>query len=769
MLHVREYRVIDGSASEHAHPPVGVLPMSETLPDVLLLMAPAVALGSLLFAFPAQAIELGQGEVQGSLDTTISHGVTWRVGARDEGRVGDFRSANSNEGNLNYDRGIVSNTSKFTTDLDLSYRNFGAFVRATGFLDFENENGMRDRTPLSDDAKDLVGKELDLLDAYVTGAFDVGDAAVDLRVGRHVLNWGESTFITNGINAFNRFDVSKLRLPGSELREALVPIPMVSLSVAPTYNLSMEGFYQLDWEETVIDPVGSYFSTIDYVGPGAREAVITHPIFDNDRIGSHADLGFSYEQLAPGLTRAVNADLANYQVRHPQFGLIPLQQEEPEPDFLTVLRGPDRNPDDSGQWGLALRYLAEDLNDTEFGLYVANYHSRLPVVAARTSPREGIEAGLAAASAVFTPGAVVAPTSATIAALTQAIRAQVMPGVPAGLIDPVAAQSIVEEQVSSQLFGIATSLAFDRYVETPDQYGNTGHFFHEYPENVQLLGLSFNTALGASGWALQGDYALHLDAPLQRAERKLLREGLKPMEDGLGLVLEAQGLAAAAQEFAAAAEAAAAIDPHAAALAAAAAQEFAALARQASYRLYGEDGYLESHTPRDVPGYVRRDVSQIQATATKVFGPVLGADALAFVTEAAVMHVHSMPNRRLNPLESPARSSVVGDDANGDDEPDGDGDAHATSWGYRMAARLDYNNAIGAVNLFPYVQWRHDVHGNSPAPSGSFSEGLTALTLGLRADYLNSWRANVGYTRYGGRRNTLRDRDFISAFINYSF
>ena len=123
-----------------------------------------------------------------------------------------------------------------------------------------------------------MGHELDLLDAYVTGAFDVGDAALDLRVGRHVLNWGESTFITNGINAFNRFDVSKLRLPGSELREALAPIPMVSLSVAPTYNLSVEGFYQLDWEETVIDPVGSYFSTTDYVGPGASEAVIADPV-----------------------------------------------------------------------------------------------------------------------------------------------------------------------------------------------------------------------------------------------------------------------------------------------------------------------------------------------------------------------------------------------------------------------------------------------------------------------------------------------------------
>ena len=90
-----------------------------------------------------------------------------------------------------------------------------------------------------------------------------------------MLNWGESTFIPNGINAINPFDVSKLRLPGSELREALLPVSMVSASASPTANLSVEAFYQLDWEETKIDPVGSYFSSTDYAGPGAKKAVIT--------------------------------------------------------------------------------------------------------------------------------------------------------------------------------------------------------------------------------------------------------------------------------------------------------------------------------------------------------------------------------------------------------------------------------------------------------------------------------------------------------------
>ncbi len=77
----------------------------------------------------------------------------------------------------------------------------------------------------------------------MTTEFEAGDAFVDMRLGKHVLNWGESTFIPNGINAINPFDVSQLRLPGSELREALLPVSMVSMSVAPTYALSLEAFY----------------------------------------------------------------------------------------------------------------------------------------------------------------------------------------------------------------------------------------------------------------------------------------------------------------------------------------------------------------------------------------------------------------------------------------------------------------------------------------------------------------------------------------------
>ena len=633
------------------------------------LVASAIVLGALLHAVPARAVEFGEDGYQGSLDTTLSHGMTFRVEKRNDTLAEDI---NGNDGDLNYGRGMVSNVSKFTTDLDIRTSQFGAFLRTTGFFDFESQDDAARRTPLSDAAKELVSQDLEVLDAYVTAAFDAGATTFDVRLGKHVLNWGESTFIPNGINAINPFDVSKLTRPGSELREALLPIGLVSAAVAPTDTLSLEAFYQLDWEETRIHPVGSYFSSVDYAGPGARKAVITNVLeglLPDQPLAWDRGFGFG------PLTALINADLAGYTVPNPQGGNpIPAPQDPQQQfdeNFASVLRGPDRTPADSGQWGLALRYFAANLNDTEFGFYFINHHSRLPTVGAQTAPLEGVLAGLAAANAVNGEG------------------------------------SQTRSAVGGHVQGIAAALAIDRYAKY-------GRYFLEYPEDIQLLGLSFNTVLGAFGWALQGEYSLRRDAPLQRAERKVLEEGLAPIATALRL-------AATAPE-----------------------------------RIRA---YLANYVPNQVQAYVELDVSQIQATATKVFGPTMGADALVFVTEAALMHVHDMPDNVAQPLESPAGGIL----------DTGEADADATSWGYRVAARLDYSNVVGSINLYPYVQFLHDVSGNSPAPSGPFVEGRTALTLGLRADYLSRWQAELGYTRYAGDGNELSDRDFISAAVKYSF
>jgi len=694
--------------------PDGMTARPETLPPSprgSRLTAGALALGSLLYGLSAQAIEFGDGPITGSLDTTISHGLTFRVEDRDPELTADV---NGNDGNLNYDRGVVSNTSKFTTDLDVGTGDFGVFMRATGFFDFENENGTRERTPLSDATKDRMASNLELLDAYVTGTFDIGDTIIDARLGRHVLNWGESTFIPNGINAINPFDVSKLRLPGSELREALLPVGLASISVAPTDALSVEGFYQLDWEKTEIDAVGSYFSSVDYVGPGAERVVIALP-----GLGL-GDMGLTEDDNNPfGIFSRTSVAGA--------FGTVTAE----DPDFLIAPRHADHTPDDSGQWGLALRYLAEELNNTEFSFHYMNYHSRLPLVSAHTGTAADAGTGLAMAGTI---GAA-APTAVqdiVTGAVTQALMT-------AGCSSP---------QHSPRCAGIAQGV---RTETTPriralaegaaqaagiDAYADKGYYFIEYPEDIQLLGVSFNTEIGTTGWALQGEWSYRRDAPLQLAERKVIADALGPFS-GLRDCIGRKVTSGIPRSQAGS----------------------ACIDENAQAGLYDAD----------TVGHVRRNVSQYQATATRVFGPTMGADGLVLIGEAAVMHVHGMPQGKgvaataLTPNDRPLESLAGGT------LKEGEADADATSWGYRIAARLDYNNAVGGANLHPYTQFLHDVSGNSPSPSGPFVEGRTALTIGLRADYLSRWQADIGYTRYAGDGNELSDRDFISASLKYSF
>jgi len=143
----------------------------------------ALALALLgLASTSVQAISFSKGELTGSFDTTISYGASWRAGDLDEGDIGKAAinpfvglldnagqraapgrwSVNNDDGTLNYPDGgdLFSNTIKFTSELDVRYKNYGAFTRFMGFYDFKNHN----KDFLSDDAIERVGKDFRLLD-----------------------------------------------------------------------------------------------------------------------------------------------------------------------------------------------------------------------------------------------------------------------------------------------------------------------------------------------------------------------------------------------------------------------------------------------------------------------------------------------------------------------------------------------------------------------------------------------------------------------------
>ena len=614
----------------------------------VLVTALSLGLSSGAFAYNYE-----NGDFTLNVDTTLSYGVSVRVEERSDSLVGKCNlspcqgfaangapnipiaafpnaaqraapgrfSVNGDDGNLNYEKGRpFANTAKITQELGFTYgQNFGGLVRWTGFYDFENQQ----RDNLTELAKEKVGKDVLLLDAFVYYNFGVGDYDASVRVGRQVVSWGESTFIQNGINVINPIDVSKLRIAGAELKEAFLPIDMLWGSLSFNENLSMEALYMLEFEQTEPDPTGTYFSTNDF-----------------------GSLGAQYVMLGFGLTdEPVNFDACF------RPGAIAANDTGAQQACATAVpRNPDIYPSDNGQYGVALRYFAPELNNTEFGFFFLNYHSRLPFAS-----------GLA-----VTNGA-----------------------------------------------------------------ANSARYFIEYPDDIKMYGLSFNTTLEATGVALQGELSVRPNAPLQIDDVELLFAALSP----LNAVIPAP-----------------------------------------FNRFYSQYGDLRPG--QLVRGWDRHEVQQLQVTATKVFGPenFISADQISAVAEVGFTNVSDLPDPSVLRYNGDGTDTGGGPDFlsgnSRNPQTQVGGFATAFSWGYRLAARADYNNFLGsAYTVSPRFAFNHDVNGTTPGPGGNFVEDRKSFTLGVEANYLNQWSADLSYTRFfgAGTFNLISDRDFVAVSAKYAF
>jgi hypothetical protein len=666
----------------------------------------------------AEAGDFTQGSVTGSWDTTISYGQAWRLEDRDchliataDGGCG--RSPNIDDGDLNYDKGLFSKALKVVSELSFEYGNFGAFVRGSGLYDFETENNDTHRTPLSKSSKDLVGEYTRLLDAFAYGRFNLGSMPAELRLGRQVLSWGESTFIQGGLNTINHFDVSALRVPGSELKEAFLPQEMAVFNLQFSDRLSTQLVYLADWNDTRPEPAGSYFSTNDFAVPGGERVVLG--------FGAFSDQGVDFRPLGGPLIS----------------------------DFQNVKRLDTRKPQNSGQFGINFKlYLPDFNNGTEMGLYFLNYHSRLPVISGHTGTQAGLGNAFGALNAVGAAAQALAAGLPFNAAVATAAAVGVSRSQAAGgNLDPALAQAYATIGANTQLAGgdvtaQATNIA-------THEYSKTAGYFTEFPEDIRLIGLSFNTQLQATGIALQGEVAYRKNQPLQFDDVELLFAALAPFESGLATLrntpLPATCLPGAG----------------------------ATLTRCNQLGVFGLN--------QDIRGWDQKHAWQAQFTATRTFANILRASQMVLVFEGAVDYFPGLEDKltggpagrglRYNgPGTSVSGNAELASRHFGEVEPQ-DRFPDSTSWGYRLAGRLEYPNLIGAWTLVPRFSWTHDVKGTTPGPGGNFVDGRYGLTLGVSANLRALYDLDVAWTRFGGagRWNDLNDRDFATASVKVSF
>ena len=282
----------------------------------------------------ATEIETGNPDLKVRWDNTIKYSGAFRLKSQIPGLIVD---ANTDDGDRNFNKGLINNRVDLLSEIDLSYKDSGFRVSGAAWYDAVYNRSNDHDSPatasqasvafneFTDAARRLHGRKAELLDAFAYTRFDLAQMATTLRIGRHTVLYGETLFFgDNGIAGGQApVDVIKLlSVPGTQFKELLMPVNQLSGQLQINSNFTIGGYYQFEWRANRIPASGSYFSAADYVGPGAERFFVP---------GSFAHVYFD--------------------------------------------RISDIKPKDSGQGGLQLRYRPSS-DIAEFGLYATRYHDK---------------------------------------------------------------------------------------------------------------------------------------------------------------------------------------------------------------------------------------------------------------------------------------------------------------------------------------------------------------------------------------------------------
>jgi hypothetical protein len=309
-----------------------------------LFFAVAGAVAGLSAGTPAFAFQIDSGnpDLRMSWDNTVKYSAAWRVKSTDADIADDSIGVqlNTNDGDRNFDKGLISNRLDLLSEFDLRYKGqYGLRLSGAAWYDdvynksndnpgpaWQTNSPSVDYDEFAKDTEKLHGRKAELLDAFVYGRFAPGDMGLNVKAGRFTQLYGESLFFgSNGIAAAQTsLDLIKaLSVPNSQFKEILRPIGQLAGQLQINSNVSVGAYYQLEWRKSRLPGAGSYFSFADFVDEGGE---IIH----------YAD----------------------------PFG-NPLQAR----------RADDIEARDSGQGGVQVRITS---GDYEFGIYAAQFHDKMP-------------------------------------------------------------------------------------------------------------------------------------------------------------------------------------------------------------------------------------------------------------------------------------------------------------------------------------------------------------------------------------------------------
>lgn len=296
-----------------------------------------------IYSDAAHAVNFGTDAITGSIDSTVSVGTGIRTsnpscglilsGASGAGAPAGCLARTAvlgDQGDLNYAKG-----DRFTTFLkgthelllkvpseDITFMTRVLWTKdisathTTGYSSAADPGQPAVSNGLSDAARDDLKFKARLLDFWVSKSFDLGDQRARVRVGNQVVSWGENLFLSGGINSTNAVDLMKLSQPGTQLKEAILPAPMVSFATGLGHGMNFEAYVQTKWNESYFPPTGSYWSDVNGLGKGDYAYGLTTT---KARNGGQWGASLRYQPEGTQINLGVYA--MNYHDKTPSFSL----------------------------------------------------------------------------------------------------------------------------------------------------------------------------------------------------------------------------------------------------------------------------------------------------------------------------------------------------------------------------------------------------------------------------------------------------------------
>jgi len=388
----------------------------------------------------AKAFSLYDGNYAGqsleiNLDTTVEYSNIFRVNSPSKVLTSDV---NANDGDLDFQHGLVDNTFDVLPVFDVKYGNYGAHVSGEFFLDTPYLGTTQNDSPstynpysvakpndFTSATRNVNGENAILLDAFVYGThyFDDGQQTATLKVGRQTLLWGQSLFFpTNGIAAGQAPDdvIKAETLPNAQVQQIVLPVGQVVATYSPSPNLSFQAYYQFEWKPDSLQGVGSYFSTSDLLDKGGQRIIAAPGIYV-----------YRVKDLRPPVDNGQFGASVQGTVGQFDLGLYALRYDSKAPEGIyTGAAVPDRGPGN-----VASYWLIYPRDIQIYGAAVSTVTNWGAQIGAEISGRRNMPLVSVAAPASAYPGSANAgalyPVGSTVAAQVSTIY--VSPGIP---LDP---------------------------------------------------------------------------------------------------------------------------------------------------------------------------------------------------------------------------------------------------------------------------------------------------------------------------------------------